>query len=137
MKDIYDLVGRLLVAIFFFVQGIEYLIHFKGMKLEMASYHITWHPGFWLSGAIFLLIMGSILVGFGYRIGFGAVMLLLFWIPMTFIIHPFWRFDGLAFHEELKIFMANLAIAGGLFIITQHKSGRYAIKKLFATTKVR
>ncbi len=137
MKDIYDLLGRLLIAFFFFVQGIEYLIHFKAMKVQMTEYHITWQQNFWLSGAIFLLIFGSLLVGFGYRIRFGAILLLLFWIPMTLIIHPFWRFQGAAYHSELQIFMANLAITGGLFIIAVHKSGRYAIKKLFATTKVR
>ncbi|HHB78864.1 MAG TPA: DoxX family protein [Saprospiraceae bacterium] len=137
MKDIYDLVGRLLIAFFFLVQGIEYLIHFKDMKVEMISYHITWQPNLWLAGAIFLLIFGSLLVGFGYRIRFGAILLLLFWIPMTFIIHPFWRFEGIEYHEELKTFMANLAITGGLFIVAVHKSGKYAVKKLFATTKIR
>lgn len=137
MKDIYDLIGRLLIAFFFFVQGIEYLIHFKGMKIEMTGYHITWQQNLWLSGAIFLLIAGSLLVGFGYRIRFGAILLLLFWIPMTLIIHPFWRFDGTEYHSELQTFMANLAIAGGLFIVAVHKSGKYAVKKLFATTKVR
>ncbi len=132
MKDIFDLIGRLLVALFFLIEGGEYVVHYVGMKEKMAGYGITWMPNFWLLGAIFLLIFGSLLVGFGYRIRFGAVLLLLYWLPMTFIIHPFWRYEGEQFHAELSIFMAHMAIAGGLFIIAVHRSGRYAVHRLFA-----
>ncbi|NJN33053.1 MAG: DoxX family protein, partial [Saprospiraceae bacterium] len=33
-------------------------------------------------------------------------------------------------------FMKNIAIVGGLLIVVVNGSGRYSIKRLFATTKV-
>ena len=137
MKDIFDLVGRLLLALFFITEAVEYFLHFDRMKAEMAEYYIVWMQSFWLYSAIFLLVLGSLLVGFGYRLRFGAVLLILYWIPMTLFTHPFWLLDGIAYHEELQQFMANFAITGGLFIVAVHKSRKYAIKKLLPTTKVR
>lgn len=137
MKDKFDLIGRLLLAFFFMTKAVEYFLHFGRKKAEMSEYYIVWMQNFWLYGAIFLLILGALLVGFGYRIRFGAILLILYWIPMTIFTHPFWLLDGMEYHEELELFMANLAITGGLFIVAVHKSGKFAVRKLLATTRVR
>lgn len=137
MKDKIDLTGRILLSFIFLFEAYDSLVFFKATKAEMISYGITWRTDLLLYGAIFLLILGGVLVLIGYRSSFGAILLLLYWIPITFIIHSWWN-DPIEFRREESIqFMKNLSIAGGLLVVVVNGSGKYSIKRLFATTKVR
>ncbi len=103
----------------------------------MTDYGLTWNQDLLLFGAIFLLTLGGLMVLFGYRSTLGAIMLLLYWIPVTFIVHDFWNTDtnpDLRYHSIL--FMKNFAIIGGLLMLIGKGSGRYSIRRLFATTRV-
>ncbi len=102
----------------------------------MATFHITWNQDILLSGAIFLLLLGGILVLIGYRSSFGAILLLLYWIPVTFIAHSFWNDPVELRRLESIQFMKNIAIIGGMLIVLVNGSGNFSVKRLFATTKV-
>ncbi len=119
----------------------------------MLDYGLAWQPEMLLYGAIVLLTLGGLMVLLGYRSSFGASLLLLYWIPVTFIVHDYWTlpFDcvmvydcpdiplqGEAIYRRLQavMFMKNLAITGGLLMILVNGSGRYSVRRLFATTKV-
>jgi len=137
MKDIIDLIGRVLISFIFLFDAYDSIAFFKDTKAQVISYGITWQTDLLLYGSIFLLIFGGTLVLIGYRSSFGAILLLLYWIPVTFILHSWWD-DPEALRRATSIqFMKNIAIAGGLLIILVNGSGRYSIKRLFATTKVR
>ena len=138
MKDIVDLIGRVLLSFIFLYDAYDTIFYFQDTKTEMMSYGLTWRPDLLLFGAIFLLILGGTLILIGYRSRFGAVLLLLYWIPITFFAYAFWtepigsverRYDGLHF-------MKNIAIIGGLLMVFVNGSGRYSIRRLFATAKV-
>lgn len=137
MKDVIDLLGRVLIAFIFLFEAYDSIAFFKATKEQMIGYGITWHTETLLMAAIFLLILGGILVLIGYRSGFGAVLLLLYWVPITFIVHAWWNEVGFDRRMESMQFMKNMAIIGGLLIIIVNGSGRYSIRRLFATTKVR
>ncbi len=137
MKDIIDLLGRILIAFIFLFEAYDSIAFFKATKEKMIDYGITWQTEPLLIAGIFLLILGGILVLIGYRSGFGATLLLLYWIPITFIVHAWWKETGDLKRVESMDFMKNMAIVGGLLIIIVNGSGRYSIKRLFATTKVR
>lgn len=138
MKDIIDLLARVLIAFIFLYEAYDSIAFFKLTKEKMLSYGLTWQPDLLLTGGIFLLILGGILVLIGYRSGFGSILLLLYWIPITFIVHSWWNEPTPeAQRLESLQFMKNLAIIGGLLIIIVNGSGRYSVKRLFATTKVR
>ncbi len=137
MKDIIDLLGRILIAFIFLFEAYDSIAFFKATKEKMIDYGITWQTEPLLIAGIFLLILGGILVLIGYRSGFGATLLLLYWIPITFIVHAWWKETGDLQRVESMDFMKNMAIVGGLLIIIVNGSGRYSIKRLFATTKVR
>jgi putative oxidoreductase len=136
MKDIVDLIARILIACIFLFEGYDSIKFFKSTKELMTSYNITWHQDLLLIGAIFLLILGGILILIGYRSSFGAILLLLYWVPVTFILHSWWNDPAELQREESIAFMKNLAIIGGLLIIYVNGSGRYSVRRLFATTKV-
>ena len=102
----------------------------------MTLYGLTWNQDLQLVGAIILLLLGGTLVLLGYRSGLGAVLLLLYWIPVTLIVHSWWNDPIDEQRLQAILFMKNLAITGGLLMVLVNGSGRYSIKRLFATTKV-
>ncbi len=102
----------------------------------MTDYGITWNQDMLLVGVIIFLLIGGILVLIGYRVGLGVTMLLIYWIPVTFIVHSWWQYP-----EEMKrlqaiMFMKNIAITGGLLMLLVNGAGRFSVKRLFATTNV-
>jgi putative oxidoreductase len=136
MKDIVDLLARICIALIFLWEAWDSIAHYDSTKASMAGYNITSSQDFLLSSAIVLMILGGTLVLTGYRSGFGAVLLLLFYIPATFVMHSWWNDPMEIQREQSILFMKNIAIIGGLLMIFVNGSGRYSIKRLFATTKV-
>ena len=137
MKDIFDLLGRIFISFIFFFEGYDTLFFYKDTKNKMNEYGILWQQDLLLNGSIFLLILGSLLVLLGYRPSFGAILLLLYWIPVTFILYPFWDAAPELKREMSVHFIKNMAISGGLFLVLVNGAGRWSMRRLFATSYVR
>lgn len=137
MRDITDLIGRIFLATIFIFEAVDSTLYFEKTKQTMSANNLTWNQDMLLYGAIFLLIMGGLMVLFGYRSTLGAVLLLMYWVPVTFIVHDFWNCQKAELREESILFMKNIAIIGGLLMLAGKGSGRYSIKKLLATTRVK
>lgn len=136
MKDIVDLIGRILVSFIFIYEAVDSILYFNKTKQLMTDYGLNFQQDLLLIGAIFLLLTGGTLLLIGYRIGLGAILLMLYWIPVTFIVHSFWN-DPLPDRRlESILFMKNLAILGSLMFIAVNTSGRYSVKTLLANTRV-
>lgn len=153
MKDFIDLLGRVFIAFIFLYEAYDSIFFFKETKLKMGFYGLTWNQDMLLYGAIFVLLLGGVLVLIGYRSGLGAFLLLMYWIPVTLIVHNFWnipfdcvadiscpqiQLEGQEIYRRMQgvIFMKNLAITGGLLMILVNGSGKLSVRRLFATTKV-
>lgn len=102
----------------------------------MTEFGITQNQDILLYGAIFLLVAGGLMLLLGYRSTLGAILLICYWVPVTFIVHDFWTYPKDEMRLQSILFMKNIAITGGLLIVIANGSGRFSIKKLFATTKV-
>ena len=136
MKDVMDLIARVMISFIFLYEAYDSIKYFGATKEVMNDYGITWNQDFLLSASILVLILGGVLILMGYRSGFGATLLLLYWIPVTFVVHSFWN-DAEQFRRaESMEFMKNIAIIGGLLMILVNGSGRFSIRRLFATTRV-
>lgn len=130
MKDIADLLGRIFIAFIFIYEAFDSLLFFENTKSTMHDYGITWYPNFLLSIVIFSLFVGGILVLIGYYANFGAILLLLYYLPMTCIVYSFWN-DAVEYQRINSLhFMRNLALCGGLLILIANGSGRYSVKRL-------
>jgi len=105
-------------------------------KDTMQLYGLIWRQDLLLIGAIILLLLGGLMVLIGYRSSFGSILLLLYYIPVTFIVHSFWNDPVKVQRIQAIMFMKNLAIIGGLLMIIANGSGRYSIKRLLATLRV-
>ena len=138
MKDIIDLIARILVAFIFLFEAYDSIAHWKTTQRTMTEYGVTWNQDLLLTLSIAVLIIGGTLVLIGYRSGFGVILVLLYWVPATFIVHDFWTIDGDPVERRIQsiLFMKNLAIVGGLLTIWVNGSGRYSIRRLFTTTRV-
>lgn len=136
MKNFLDLLGRIFISVIFLFEAYDSVRYFEATKVQMAGHGITWQPDFLLGTAIFVLSLGGTLVLLGYRSTFGAILLLLYWVPVTILAHAFWNAGPETLRLESILFMKNLAISGGLLIILVNGSGKYSIKRLLATTRV-
>ena len=56
----------------------------------MLHYGFHWNPELLLYTASFLLLVGGIFLLIGYRPGFAVTLLLIYWIPVTFMVYQFW-----------------------------------------------
>jgi len=137
MRDITDLIGRIFLSTIFIFEAIDSTLFYGKTKRAMAEHGLTWNQDFLLVGAIFLLIMGGLMVLTGYRSTLGAILLLIYWVPVTFVMHDFWNCPTQAeLRSESIFFMHNIAITGGLLMLVGKGSGRYSVKRLMATTRV-
>lgn len=136
MKHVVDLVGRILLSFIFIYEAVDSILFYQKSKLTMSEYGIVYQQDLLLIGVILILLVGGTLILIGYRIGFGAILLMLYWIPVTFIVHSFWD-DPLPERRYVAIqFMKNMGILGALLFVSVNTSGKYSIKTLLANTRV-
>lgn len=130
MKDIADLVARVLISFIFIYEVLDTIAHFEGTKETMKAYGISWQPDILLILTLLILVIGSALVLIGYYANIGAMLLLVYWLVFTFVVYSFWNDP-----QELKqlhalYFMRNMAIAGGLLLLVANSTGKYSVKRL-------
>lgn len=130
MKGIADLLGRIFLGIIFFYEALDTMFFFENTKETMTSYGITWGQDALIYLALVLLSLGALLVFIGYFARVGAVFLLIYWIPYTFIVFSFWNDPPDLQRVNALQFMVNLAVAGGLLLLLANGSGKYSVRRL-------
>lgn len=136
MKDIGDLLGRVFLSFIFLYEAYDSIFYMKQTQATMTEYGITWHQNLLFYGTVTLLVLGGLMILSGYRASLGAFMLLLYWVPVTLIVHSFWNDPVVEERMQAIHFMKNIAITGGLLMVWVNGAGRFSIKRLFATAKV-
>ena len=136
MKDIADLLARILIAFVFIYEALDAMVFYDKTKATMEAYGILWQQDFILRTLIFFLLLGGVLVLIGYFARFGAVLLLLYWLPFTLIVYSFWD-DPIEYQRlHALYFMRNLALCGGLLLLIANGAGKYSIKRLIYNMKL-
>jgi uncharacterized membrane protein YphA (DoxX/SURF4 family) len=75
-----------------------------------------WMP-WMLLVAIVLKIVGSVLLVLGCSVRLGAILLILFLVPTTWIVHGFWMLPPSDRALEMVMFVKNMSILGGLLVV--------------------
>ena len=120
------LLGRVFLATIFLVSGIAKLMNTGETAGYMAAQGIPAASTLAIVAGIAEILGGlSIFTGFLTRIG--ALGLILFLIPTTFLFHDFWNFSGTEHQMQMVNFLKNLAIMGGLSLLVAQGAGRYSI----------
>ena len=130
MKDIADLIARFFIAFMFMYEAIDSIFYFSETKDTMTAYGVTWRQDLVLGTVIFVLILGAFLVAIGYLAKFGSFLLLLYWIPFTFLVYDFWNEPPDIKRLHGLYFMRNMAVASALLLLLANGAGKYSIKRL-------
>lgn len=108
--------GRLCLGGLFLWAAFDKILNYQLNMELIASKGITLVP-FFLLGACLVEFLGSLSLIFGYRIRFGALILLVYLIPTTLIFHEFWVYGDEERYLQTILFLKNVAIFGGLLYV--------------------
>lgn len=116
------LIGRLLLGGFFLYYGLSKFTALAGTAGYIASQGLPM-PGVlaFLTAALETLGGLALLIGFQARIA--ALALAGFTLLATFIFHAFWAVPAEQAFVQQLMFMKNLALTGGLFMLVALGSG--------------
>ncbi len=131
MRSLGLLVGRILIGQIFLISGVGKIFDFQGTSRYMTLHHMH-AVSMWLVIAIVVEISGALSVIGGYFTRMGALMLILFLLPVTFIFHR-----DLGNRLQFIMFLKNMAIIGGLFMLVCTGSGRFSMDGWSAGRKER
>ena len=92
MKNIVDLIGRLFLSAVFIFEAIDTLKFYEETRTALTELNILWQQDLLLNAGIIILLLGAILIATGYRTGFAIIILLVYWLPTTFLVYDFWSF---------------------------------------------
>jgi putative oxidoreductase len=75
-----------------------------------------------LSGVLALL--GGLSILLGYKARWGAALIVLFLVPVTFMMHKFWAVsDPMAAQMQQIMFMKNIGLVGGALLLGYFGAG--------------
>ncbi|NEP57099.1 MAG: DoxX family protein [Symploca sp. SIO2G7] len=112
------LAARICLSIIFIQSGISKIPNFGGTQQFMSANGVPMAlTGILLFAAIIFLLVGGLSVLLGYKARWGAMILILFLVPTTFIFHnPFAP-------GQMIAFLKNLGLIGGLLMVSYTGAG--------------
>src|SRR3981189_2531205 len=79
-----------------------------------------------LSGV--LAIVGGLSILLGYRAKLGGWIIVLFLVPVTWMMHKFWLVqDPMMAQIQMILFMKNVSMLGGALLISQFGAGPFSL----------
>jgi putative oxidoreductase len=117
--------GRFFFALIFLLAGAN---HFNKQTIGYAASQSV--PlasiGVPLSGV--LAIAGGLSILLGYRAKLGAWLIVLFLIPVSFMMHKFWTVtDPMMAQIQMIMFMKNVSMLGGALLISHFGAGPFSL----------
>ena len=121
-----NVVARVLLASLFLSAGISKITNFQVIVDLVASIGIPYAGG-WTVLVILLEIVGSTAIIVGYRARVAAVLLGIFTIITAFLFHSYWAAPADQQYVQQLLFLKNISIAGGLFLLASFNSGSWSL----------
>jgi putative oxidoreductase len=126
-EQISPMLGRWVLAWFFLSAAWERAREWGATIQLMALQHIPLPPAL-LALALIAMIIGSLALVLGYHTRHGALILFGFTIAVTLLMHNFWHLhDAIDRAAEYRLFVRNIAIAGGLLFLVGMGPGPFAL----------
>jgi putative oxidoreductase len=130
MKNSADLIGRILIGLFFFYQAFDTMVFFDDTRQTLSNYGINFAQDFLIVCSIILLLIGSIMVIIGYYASIGALLLFIYWMVFTIVVYSFWNEPEATKNLHMLSFMRNLALCGGLLILVANGARTFSVKRI-------
>lgn len=119
-------VGRVLLALIFVVAALDKLFAWQQPAAALAAKGLT-PTWLFLAAAIALELAGGLLLLTGMYTRIGALLLIAFLVPTTFVMHDFWAFEGAERQLQQAHFLKNLSILGGLLVVLGVGAGAMSV----------
>jgi putative oxidoreductase len=120
--DLLLLVGRLLLALIFLHEAVTLSFDFTAAASAMSKIGV---PPYVLVLTILLQLGSGLMVASGWHARLGSLSLGLFCLATAFLFH-----SNFAIRNELLHFEKDLAIAGGMFVLTATGAGALSLDRL-------
>jgi putative oxidoreductase len=118
-------IGRTLFALIFIAAAPR---HFTLEGIQHAGALGVPLAGLLVPVAGVMALAGGLSVALGWKARWGAWTLVAFLIPVTWMMHAFWRqSDPAAFHMQQAMFMKNLSMLGAALLLTRFGAGAMSI----------
>jgi putative oxidoreductase len=143
LRDVMALVGRILLALIFVLSGLTKVMNLSGTAGFMMH---TGIPGSLVHPALYLSIVvelgGGLLVMAGLQARFAAVIIFLWLIPVTLLVHVAGYSHAAQQHQAMAaltqqiMFLKNISIMGGLLLLASSGPGRLSIDERAGTARI-
>ena len=130
MKNSADLIGRILIGLFFFYEAFDTMVFFDDTRETLTSYGINFAQDFLIVCSIIILLIGAIMVIIGYYASIGALLLFIYWRVFTIVVYSFWNEPEETKSLYMVSFMRNLALCGGLLILVANGAKQFSVKRI-------
>jgi len=115
------LLGRFLFAVIFLMSSFG---HFSDKTIGYAASQGVPLAQIAVPISGLIALAGGLSIVVGYKAKIGAWLLVLFLVPVTFMMHRFWGIgDPQASQMQMIMFMKNISMLGGALLITQFGAG--------------
>lgn len=119
------LLGRVLLSAIFIAAAPRHftregIAHAAALGVPMAQLLVP------LSGV--LAFAGGVSLLLGYRAQWGAWLIVAFLVPVTAMMHAFWRLqDPALIHTQQAMFVKNVALIGAALLVSQLGAGPFSL----------
>ncbi len=126
-KKYINRIGRVLFSLIFIASGLSKIGDWDKTVHYMEAHQMLFVP-FFLVLAILLQIAGGLSIMWSYKTKVGAILLVIFLLPATFIFHDFWTLPAQTDTEimiqqyEMVSFLKNISILGALVWLFNNES---------------
>jgi len=115
------LTGRFLYSLIFLFTIVN---HFSPTAISVASSMGIPAPEYLVPLSGVFAVAGALSIMIGYKARWGAWLLVAFLVPVTIVMHPFWKETEMFQMEmQLAMFTKNVSLLGAAFIISYFGAG--------------
>lgn len=117
--------GRILFSLIFILASFN---HFTAGAVGYAASQGVPMPEILVPASGVLALVGGLSVLAGYYAKIGALMIVAFLLPVTFMMHNFWAVPDPMMHGiQMAMFMKNLSMMGGALLIYHYGAGPFSV----------
>jgi putative oxidoreductase len=122
------LLARVLISQIFLISGVMKVVDWSGTEARMAERGMFLIPLF-LAAATLVELAGGLSLLLGWKARLGALVLLVYLIPVTFTFHNFWTYPPDKREVQMLFFLHNWALMGGLLFVAACGAGALSLDR--------
>jgi putative oxidoreductase len=122
------LTARVLFSMIFLMAGLS---HFSAATIGYAAYQGVPLANVLVPISGVIAIAGALSIILGYKIKIGSLLIVLFLVPVSFAMHPFWKAtDPMTQQIQMSMFMKNISMIGGALFFFVQGAGAYSLDNI-------